>query len=90
MTTLTMSSKISLSADTARINMNGTAVVYRPVGLTSGICWKGNSFILLTICSTFNALRMVHTTGKNYYNNRKENSQVGKMQPHKGILIVYY
>lgn len=35
---LTISSIISLSADTKRINISGTKVVYRPVGDTSGIC----------------------------------------------------
>jgi len=33
-----MSSMISLIADTLRMNMRGTKVVYRPVGDTSGIC----------------------------------------------------
>ena len=35
---LTKSSMISLSADTHRINIRGTSVVYRPVGEMSGIC----------------------------------------------------
>lgn len=35
---LTMSSIISFNADTLRIKINGTKVVYRPVGDTSGIC----------------------------------------------------
>lgn len=35
---LTMSSAISLIADTSRIQMRGTRVVYRPVGDTPGIC----------------------------------------------------
>ena len=38
---LTTSSTISLVADTAKMNNNGTSVVYRPVGETSGICWPG-------------------------------------------------
>lgn len=37
---LTKSSTISLIALTANININGTNVVYRPVGETSGICWS--------------------------------------------------
>lgn len=36
--TLTKSSIISLSAETKRIKHNGTNVVNRPVGDTSGIC----------------------------------------------------
>lgn len=39
-TKLTKSSMISLSALTVRMNMSGTKVVYRPVGDTSGICWR--------------------------------------------------
>lgn len=35
---LTKSSTISLMADTRRMNIRGTKVVYLPVGDTSGIC----------------------------------------------------
>lgn len=35
---LTKSSMISLIALTAKMKINGTNVVYRPVGETSGIC----------------------------------------------------
>jgi len=38
MSKLTKSSTISLSAETKRIKHNGTKVVNRPVGDTSGIC----------------------------------------------------
>jgi len=38
---LTKSSIISLMADTNRMNNKGTAVVYLPVGDTSGICCRG-------------------------------------------------
>lgn len=38
MNKLTMSSAISLIADILKINIKGTAVVYRPVGETFGIC----------------------------------------------------
>jgi len=34
----TMSSTISFKADTLRMKINGTNVVQRPVGDTSGIC----------------------------------------------------
>lgn len=37
-TVLTKSSTISLTADTQKIKINGTAVVKRPVGDTFGIC----------------------------------------------------
>jgi len=36
----TTSSIISFKADTLRIKISGTNVVQRPVGDTSGICWK--------------------------------------------------
>lgn len=40
---LTKSSIISLSADTRSIKHNGTNVVNRPVGETSGICYHKNT-----------------------------------------------
>lgn len=39
-----MSSTISLRADTDKMQMNGTRVVYRPVGDTSGICCQQNEY----------------------------------------------
>lgn len=54
-----MSSMISFMADTDNIKINGTSVVYRPVGDTSGICCKSaiikkNMFAHLLNCSNKN------------------------------------
>lgn len=56
---LTISSMISLIADTESIKIRGTIVVYRPVGETSGICCrrpiiKKNTFAHLLNCSNRN------------------------------------
>lgn len=56
---LTKSSTNSLMALTAKMNINGTNVVYRPVGDTSGICWskamnKKKQFEYLRNCSNKN------------------------------------
>lgn len=56
---LTKSSTISLMALTAKIKINGTNVVYRPVGETSGICCskamnKKKQFEYLRNCSNRN------------------------------------
>ena len=44
---LTKSSMISLTAETNRMKSSGTAVVYRPVGDTSGICWRKNTYCII-------------------------------------------
>lgn len=52
-----MSSIISFTADTNKINISGTRVVYLPVGDTSGICY--NKKIKLVFYLTINEIQTI-------------------------------
>lgn len=66
-----MSSIISFIADTDRIKISGTSVVYRPVGDTSGICCrsaiiKKKMFAHRLNCSNKNKGMNLITLKRNY------------------------
>lgn len=67
---LTRSSITSFTAATTRMKSNGTSVVHRPVGETSGICWNTQAYTLMLLAPA-------HPSGK------PRTSNLSKFNSHK-------